>query len=376
LTPSRAWRTLPRGVLRSRSLIIGLLVLSTAGLARANELAFVWWGEPDPSGADQAFLALARRRGAAALRETPGRPADEPLTAALARALSLQESLDLKGAIAAFDAVEREAVARGGGTLSEGELTDLYAHRAGAHAALGDDADAWNDLVEAAALAPGRALDPARFPPRLIEASRRARESLPPAGTLAVVVQPSDAVVIVDGQLYGKGRVEVPRPPGRHFVRAERPGFVAAARVVESGSATSEVRLTLAPAPAPSAIELARRGTLAEATRTVGGYISGGARAAVSLVLVDRSGRVLGKTSLPVDAELTSGALAAAVDALVGDGDHRAFAAAPPPWYRRPLVWGIAGGVVAAAALGVGLGVGLSSHESGVATRIDLGAAR
>lgn len=266
-------------------------------------------------------------------------------------------------------------MARGGATLSEGELTDLYAHRAGTHAALGDDADAWNDLVEAAALAPGRSLDPARFPPRLIEASRRARESLPPAGTLVITAQPSDAVVIVDGQLYGRGRVEVPRPSGRHFIRAERAGFVASGRVVESGAGSTEVRIALVAAPSPSAAELARRGALADASRTVGGYIAGGARAAVTLVLVDRSAHVLGKTTLPVDEQLTSGALAAAVDGLLGDGDRRGTIPPPPVWYRRPLLWGIAGGV-AAAALGVGLGVGLSHRDGGVGTRIDLGPAR
>lgn len=363
-------------MLRVRSLIIAFLLLSTAGWARGNELAFVWWGEPDPSGVDQAFLAMARRRGAAAVRETPGRPSDEPLTARLAHALALEQSLDLKGAVAAFDEVEREAVARGGGTLSEGELVDLYAHRAGAHAALGEEADAWNDLVEAAALAPARALDPARFPPRLIEASRRARESLPAAGQLVVTTQPADAVVIVDGQLYGRGRVEVPRPPGRHFVRAERAGFVPSSRVVESGAGATDVRLSLAAAAAPSAAELARRGALADAARTVGGYVAGGAHAVVDLVLVGSGGHVLGKRSLTVDAELTSGALAAAVDSLLGDADHRAVVAPPPAWYRRPLFWGIAGGVAAAAALGVGLGVGLAGHDSGVATRIDLGPAR
>jgi PEGA domain-containing protein len=365
----------PTRVSRSWSLTIACLVLSLAGVAQANELAFVWWGEPDPSGVDQAFLALARRRGAAAVRETPGRPADEPLSARLARALALQQALDLKGAIAAFDDVEREAVARGGGTLSEGELTDLYAHRAGTRAALGDDADSWNDLVEAAALAPGRSLDPARFPPRLIEASRRAREALPPAGTLVVMTLPSDAVIIVDGQLYGRGRVEVPRPGGRHFIRVERAGYEAAGRVVESGAGATEVRIALQPAPGPSAAELARRGALADAGRTLGGYIAGGARAAVTLLLVERGGRVVGKASLPVDAELTSGALAGAVDTLLGDSERRGTAPPPPAWYRRPLVWGIAGGV-AAAALGVGLGVGLGSRDSGVGTRVDLGPAR
>ena len=363
-------------MLRSRtSIIVVLALVLTAGAARANELAFVWWGEPDPSGVDQAFLALARRRGAAAVRETPGHASEEPLTARLARALSLQQSLDLKGAITAFDEVEREAVARGGGTLSEGELTDLYAHRAGAHAALGDDADAWDDLVEAAALAPGRSLDPARFPPRLIEASRRAREALPAAGTLVVTVQPPDAVLVVDGQLYGKGRVEVPRPPGRHFVRAERAGFVSTGRVVESSGATTEVRLSLAPATPPTPADLARRGAVVDATQTVGGFIAGGAHANVTMMLVDRAGHLLRRESVPIDADLTTGALGAMVDALIGDSERKGTPPPPVAWYRRPLVWGLAAGV-AATALGVGLGVGLGTQGSGVATRVDLGPAR
>ena len=359
----------------ARLALIACALAVAAGAAHGAETAFVWWGEPDPSGVDQAFLALARRRGAEAVRETPGRPHDEPLSAALAHALSLQQALDLKGAIAAFGEVERDAIARGGGTLSEGELTDLYAHRAGAHAALGDEADSWNDLVEAAALAPGRALDPARFPPRLIEASRRAREALPPAGTLVVVAQPADAVIIVDGQLYGRGRVEVPRPPGRHFVRAERAGFVAGGRVVESGAGSTEVRLVLTPATAPTSEELDRRGALVGASRTVGGYIAGGAHAALSLVLVERGGRVVGRRALPIDEQLTSGALAAAVLALVGDEDARVVAPLPRPWYRRAWVWGVAGGAVAVG-LGVGLGVGLTNRDSGVGTRVDLTGAR
>ncbi|MGZ3428768.1 MAG: hypothetical protein ACXVCV_19075, partial [Polyangia bacterium] len=138
---------------------------------------------------------------------------------------------------------------------------------------------------------------------------------------------------------------------------------------------STEVHVTLVAAPSPGAAEIARRGALAEAGRTVGGYIAGGARAAVTLLLVERGGRVLGKSSLPIDEQLTSGALAAAVDGLLGEGDKRGTAPLPVAWYRRPLVWGIAGGV-AAAALGVGLGVGLSSRESGVGTRVDLGPAR
>jgi len=359
----------------ARTLIAGCLITVAASTAGANELAFVWWGEPDPTGIDQSFLALARRRGAAAVRETPGRTTDEPLTAKLARAISLEQALDLKGALAAFDDVERDAVARGGGTLSEGELTDLYAHRAATHAALGEEADAWNDLVEAAALAPERPLDPARFAPRLIEAARRAREALTMTGKLVVTTQPADAVVIVDGQLFGRGRVEVPRAGGRHFVRAERAGFVSSGRVVESGGGATEVRLTLSPLAPPSAADIARRGALADASRVVGGWIGGGAHAVVTLVLVDRNGAQLAKTSLAVDEQLTSGALAAAVDGLFGSGASDVAVVRERPWFRQPAVWIVAGTVVVLA-LGVGLGVGLSGHDNGVVTHVDLGPAR
>lgn len=360
-----------------RVLSIACALLSSTGVARATGLAFVWWGEPDPSGIDQAFLDLGRRRGAAALRETPGRVGGEaPLSARLAHALELSRALDFKGALAAFDEVEREVVARGGGTLSGGELVDLYAYRGAAHAAVGDEADSWNDLVQSAALAPGRPLDPARFAPRLVEAARRAREALGPSATLSVTVEPGDAVVVVDGQLYGRGHVEVARPPGRHFVRVERPGFVASGRVVELAGGTRALRVTLTAARAPTPDEVARRGALAEAQHTVGAWIAGGARATLTLVYVDGAGASLGTRALAVDEQLTSGALAAAVEALVGGGsDGPRAGSPPPPWYRRRLVWGVVGGV-AAVALGVGLGVGLSLHDSGVATRVDLGPAR
>jgi hypothetical protein len=351
------------------------LLVAVASTAGANEVAFVWWGEPDPSGIDQSFLALARRRGAAALRETPGRPTDEPLSARLARAIAQAQALDLKGAIAAFDDIERDAVARGGGTLSGGELTDLYAHRAATHLALGDEADAWNDLTQATALAPERPLDPARFAPRLIEAARRAREALTFGGKLMVSAQPSDAVLIVDGQLFGRGHVEVARAGGRHFVRAERAGFVSAGRVVAIGASGGDVHLTLTPLAPPGPEQIARRGALAEATHVVGGYIGGGAHAMVTLLYVDGHGALLGKSALPVDDQLTSGALGAAVEALLGSSAGAPAAPRERPWYRLPAVW-IIGGCIVSVAISVGVVAGLGGRDNGVVTHVDLGPAR
>jgi hypothetical protein len=346
-----------------------------------HPVAFVWFGEPDPTGADQAFLALGRRQGAPAVRETPGRLAEEPLSLKLSRAVSQAQALDFKRALQSFDEVEREAVARGGGSLSEGELVDLYAARAGTFSAVGNDADAWNDLVQAAVLAPGRPLDPARYPPRLIEAARRANQSLPPAVKLVVNAQPGDALVIVDGQLLGRGRVELQRPVGRHFVRVERPGFAPVGRTVDLSQSGAELKIALEPARAPSPDELARRGLLADAKKTLGAYITGReGHASLSLVLVDdHSGAIDGRVALPADDRLTSGGLAAAVDALLGAEGARAnpVLRPPVPWYRRPLGWGLVGGGAASAALAIGLGVGLSSKgPGGVATHVDLGPAR
>jgi hypothetical protein len=368
--------SLRRGVIAC-ALTLGLVPAT----ARAADLAFVWFGEPDPSGVDQAFLALGRRRGAPSLRESPGRLGDEPLAGRLARAVAAAQALDLKGALAGFDEVEREVVARGGADLSEGELVDLYTSRAGAHAAMGDEGDAWSDLVQAAVLAPTRPLDPARFPPRLVEAARRAAQAAAMTrARLAVSVQPDDASIIVDGQLLGRGRVELTLPAGRHFVRGERAGFVAAARVVAIGEAGGEVRLTLAAATAPTAAELARRGALAASARTLGAFVSArDGRPELTLMLVGGKGTVEGRRALAADATLTTATLAAAVDALLGDEAARAAVATsapPPPWWRRAWVWGVAGGVAGATAIAVGLGVGLGTRGHGTDVHVDLGPAR
>lgn len=341
--------------------------------------AFVWYGEPDPSGVDQAFLAIGRRRGAPAVREVPGLLAEEPLSLRLSRGVAAAQALDFQHALAEFDAVEREAVARGGGALTEGELVDLYAYRAGVHSAVGDEADSWNDLVAAAALAPSRPLDPARFPPRLIEAARRAEQSVRERATLTVVAQPADAIVVVDGQLVGRGRVEVSRPPGRHFVRVERAGFAGKGTVADLGSSGATVRLTLDALRPPDAVALARRGQLADAKRTLGAYLTAAqGKAVLTLVVVDNgNGHAGDKATIPVDEQLTSGELAARVDELLGGESARAnpLNHPPRPWYGRTATWLVVGGV-GAAALAVGLGVGLSERQSGAVTHIDLGPAR
>ncbi|HZS40555.1 MAG TPA: PEGA domain-containing protein [Polyangia bacterium] len=348
-----------------------------------SEIAFVYFGEADPTGVDQSFLALGRRRGAPVAREAPGQLAEQTPGAALSRAIAAYGQLHFAEAIAALDAVEREVAPRGGGGLTRGELVDLHAYRAAARMANGDEASAWDDLLAAAVLAPSRPLDPARFPPRVVEAARRAAQAIGAPARLAIASAPDDALVIVDGELVGRGHVELLLPAGAHLVRAERSGFRAAGSRVDVGASGAETRLALEPAPAPTPAQIAARGIQSGARRVIAAFVSlTDGRAAVELQLVDvKSARVEGRAWLADDERLTTGDLLAAVDSLLGATPEPEGARGKLPqaraWYRRPLVWALVGGATAALALGVGLGVGLTnSHGSGFGLRIDLGSAR
>jgi hypothetical protein len=356
------------------SILLALLVPVPAGAA-APDLLFFYAGDPDPTGADQAFLALGRRRGAAVARETPGQLAEAPLGTLLARGVTDYQRLQFKEAIATFDATEREALVRGGGTLTQGELVDLYAYRAAARSALGDDAAAWDDLLALVTLAPTRPLDPARFPPRLIDSARRAAEARKQTARLTLTAQPPDALLIVDGEVVGRGQVEITRPIGRHLIRAERSGFAPAARPFELAGDQS-LALHLTPLPPPATADLAHRGQLAGTRRVVAAFVTTGPddKPLLTLHLIDAGGQVAARAQLPDDDRLTTTALAGAVDGLLGEAPVLGHAP-ERRWWRSPLVWGVIGGAVAVG-LGVGLGVGLAERDSSTHATADLGQAR
>jgi hypothetical protein len=355
--------------------------MARAQTTPSSDVAFFWFGEPSPSGVDQSLLALGRRRGAAIARETPGQLHELPQAAVLAKAVAAYGQLRFAETIETLDALEREIVPRGGGGLTRGELVDLHAYRAAARMATGDEAGAWDDLLAAAAIAPGRPLDPARFPPRVVEAARRAEQAAGAPSKLVVSAAPDDAAIVVDGELLGRGRVEIALPVGAHLVRVERSGFRAGGRLVQLGTAGAEARVQLEPAPSPTLEQLAARGRQLAAHRLIAAWAAlAQGRVSVELVLLDvRGARAEGRTRLPDDERLTTGELAAAIDGLFaaeGIRDLRGVIA-PKPWYKRPLVWGLAaGGAVVAIALGVGLGVGLPSGHGGFTLRVDLGGAR
>jgi hypothetical protein len=350
-----------------------VLFVVAVGAAHAAEPAVVFVGEPDPSGADEALLALGRARGLPVAREQTGSLAEEP-RARLHKAVEAFARLLLPDARARFDALEAEAAASGGAGFTRGELIELFASRAALRLTAGEEGAAWDDLLQVAAFSPARPLDPARFPPRLVETARRAAEALVAGGKLLLSVRP-DAALYVDGLAVGRGQVEVVLPAGRHFVRAERAGFTAAGRTVEISPAGAQVALLLSPRPAPPSESYLARASQLGAHRVVGAWISArGETPLLELSLAEvATGRVRGRTSLELSARLGEATLAAALDRLVPP----ASIAPPPPLWKRRWLWGVVGGALAATALSVGLGVGLSAqHVDGFSARVDLRGAR
>jgi tetratricopeptide (TPR) repeat protein len=83
----------------------------------------------------------------------------------------------------------------------------------------------------------------------------REKLGLKPAGVLPVEarlhIAAEGAHILVDGTARGLAPLDVAVAPGRHFVRAERPGYVAAEQSLDAAAgAELTVALTLLPAPA------------------------------------------------------------------------------------------------------------------------------
>ena len=307
-----------RPALKRLVLAGGFAICFAWGVAHAAPPALVFVGNPNPSGADEALLALARARGLVVAREALGSLEEEP-RARLHKAVEAFARLQLPDARARLDALEGEAAAGGAAGLTRGELIELFATRATLRLAAGNEGGAWDDLLQVAAFSPARPLDPARFPPKVLETERRAAEALAAGGKLTAIVTPADATLFVDGLAAGRGQAELVLPAGRHFVRAERLGFSGAGRTIEVTPAGATLSLALSPRPTPPRDSFVNRAAQLGRKQAVGAWIGAhGATAELELVLLEvPGGQARGQTSLPLGPRLTDAALAAALDLLV-----------------------------------------------------------
>jgi hypothetical protein len=300
-------------------------------------------------------------------------PGDAP--AALAAGIAAYDALHFADAVTRLDEAAAGAVATGARGLTAGELADIFLFRAMALYQLGKPERAWDDFRAAALYAPGRALDPARFPPAAREQYTRAmKEATEGARAALEVAGPAGGRAFVDGDDAGPlpARVEG-LPAGTHLVRVESPGC--APWVARVALAAPKLALEARPEPFPPALASATPGDL-------GRYAT--ARGAALVVAVEtlgapRGGLVLRVVAVrsPGDAVLTearvtldagtraddlSAALGAALAPLLAataGGPLTAPSAARPASRWRYVPWIVAGAAVVASGLTVGLFFGL-----------------
>ena len=223
-----------RALAHTLVLAVAVMVAKAAGAAADSGTVAVYWqppGQPAPgTSARPAFADATRALGARFVDATtpvappPSLvPPQEAIKAAYARFAFAE-------AVAACDDLQRQAELRGGGDLSTRQLSEIFLYRGLARLELGPAEAAWDDLVRAAHLDPGRLVDPARFPPRAVGAFKRAVAEVAtlPRAELTLVV-PAGAVVRLDGALVAG---TVPLTLGPHFASVTADGFEPWAAVV------------------------------------------------------------------------------------------------------------------------------------------------
>src|SRR5215468_6989756 len=198
--------------------------------------------------AREAVARVAADAGAAFLDGSPVAPPPPVAPAQLARAIELYDGLRLDEAAAVLDAALTEARASGGAGLRPSELSDLFLYRALVFTQRGDADRAWEEMVRGLVVDPTRVLDPARFPPRAVQAFQRAAAQVRalPVGRLAPDAAPACSVTI-----DGRDAAAPALPFGEHFVRVECPGELPSGAAVTLAEPRQEVALARVAAPAP-----------------------------------------------------------------------------------------------------------------------------
>jgi hypothetical protein len=197
-------------------------------------LLAVYWQPPGrPAAGDRAraaFADAARDLGATLLDASASAPGAPSLAPALQAAIADYAGFRFAPAIAALDELQRLVDARGGGDLDARQLSEVYLYRGLARLELGPAEAAWDDLVRAARLDPGRPLDPARFPPKVLAAWKRAVAEVAqlPRAELQVIA-PAGASVRIDGHPVSGAATVI---AGAHFVAVDADGYEPWAQVV------------------------------------------------------------------------------------------------------------------------------------------------
>jgi hypothetical protein len=316
------------GVAHADGPVVGLVVfrapaVGSEGIDAARDLA----------------IAAARDAKLAWLDLTHEAPVEPAAAADLRAGIDAYEELRWDDALSSLDSAADAVWASGGAGLATAELSDVFLYRGLVHTQRGDTTKAWDDLVRAAAFAPARTLDPARFPTRAVEAFARARDAVTALPRAAIEVSAPGCEITIDGGEAERATL----PHGEHVVRAVCPGRAAwGERVVLAGD------VALAP-PAPDAppddaalAAIAKERAVAALIAVI--VADDGATASVRVVGAD--GSVSQQRAVALDA--VGGALA---DTLATESPLPP----PPPrrarWWKSPWLWAAGGVAITTAVL-------------------------
>jgi hypothetical protein len=256
----------------------------------------------------------------------------------LARGVAAYDALKLDEARAVLDQARDLADRTGAAGLTTAQLSDIFLYRGLVRAQAGDETAAWDELVTSISVQPSRELDPARFPPKIVDEFRRASDTLQherPAADLQLDV-PVGCTPYVDGAA-SSGKAHLPAGP--HWIR------VACADRTPWGQridlTTLGVHLAPDPSPyaPPSDAELLVQARVAGARALVVAEVHG---AIATARLIGLDGRERDRRTVAIASNQLS-PLAGAVDQLLRPVSDR------HRWYQSRWAW--AAGAAALAAI-------------------------
>ncbi|MEJ7596395.1 MAG: hypothetical protein WKG01_00680 [Kofleriaceae bacterium] len=323
-------------------LLITCCVMTASLRVQASPVAdvVVAWA-PAPLGKLGDTIADAASRAGASYIDAsvPIAPLPDPRPL-VRRGITAYGNLELEAALAALDAAAELVDRTGAAQLDAALLVDLFLYRALTHAQRADDGRAWADLVVAAGIEPTRVLDPAGFPPRVIERFAQAVAHVAAAPRGRVTLVGAHCEVRIDGASVTTPEVELPF--GRHWLAVTCEARAPIRTRFTVDRPVRELVLAGAPIVPPSDAELLVQARTASA-RALVVVTSRGGTAVVRRLGID--GKERDRVSLAIargDREI-----AAAVTRMLAPPSVPVAA----PWYRSRWLWAAGGAAIASAIL-------------------------
>jgi hypothetical protein len=301
--------------------------------APAADVVVVWAPGVSAAPVEQ----VARAHGAAIIDRSPAPPPTVETALLLTRGIAAYDALKLDEARAVLDQARDLADRTGAAGLSTAQLSDMFLYRGLVRAQAGDETAAWDELVTSIAVEPSRELDPARFPPKIVEQFRRARDTLQherPAGDLQLDVPPGCTPYVDGAASSGKAHILT----GPHWIRVECADRTPWGQRIDLTTVGAHLAPDPSPYAPPSDAELLVQARVAGARGLVVAEVHG-AIATARLVALD--GRERDRRTVGVSQGLAPLATAVAELLTPDAAKHR--------WYKSRWAW--AAGAAALAAI-------------------------